>query len=95
MVSWRGRDSDPIHREHTVASHLKINDIANAHIDDTEEALVLLLEFLLVENLNRENAVLVDSPTAITPVNTNILLFNIQVARKPSRTNRTVRSSRG
>lgn len=45
----------------TIPAHLKIDDIANAHIDHTQETLVLLLEFLLVEDLNRKNTVLVDS----------------------------------
>lgn len=45
--------------EFTIASHLKVNHIANAHIDDTQKALVLLFELLLVEDLNGKNTVLV------------------------------------
>ena len=49
----------------TITTHRQVNDIADTDIDDSEETLVLLLEFLLVENLNRKNAVLVDSPANI------------------------------
>lgn len=49
----------------TIPAHLKIDDIANAHIDHTQETLVLLLEFLLVEDLNRKNTVLIDSAVPI------------------------------
>ena len=36
----------------TIAAHLKINHIANAHINNPQKALVLLLELFLVENLD-------------------------------------------
>jgi hypothetical protein len=49
----------------TITTHRQVNDIADADIDDSEKTLVLLLEFLLVEDLNRKNAVLVDSPAKI------------------------------
>jgi hypothetical protein len=36
-------------------------DIADPHVDDTKEALVLLLELSLVKDLHREDAVFVDA----------------------------------
>jgi hypothetical protein len=35
------------------------NDISNTDVDDTQETLVLLLEFLLVKDLNCEDAIFV------------------------------------
>jgi hypothetical protein len=46
----------------TVAAGIQVDDRSDADIDDAEEALVLLLELLLVEDLNRQDALLVDSP---------------------------------
>lgn len=46
----------------TITTHRQVNDIADANIDDSKESLVLLFEFLLVKDLDRKNAVLVDSP---------------------------------
>jgi hypothetical protein len=43
--------------KHFVCAHVQVNDIADTDVDDTEEALVLLLELLLVEDLNCQNAV--------------------------------------
>lgn len=37
----------------TITTHLQIDDTPDPHIDDTKKPLVLLLEFLLVENLDR------------------------------------------
>lgn len=54
--------------ERTITTHLKIDHISDADIDDPEETLILLLELLLVEYLNRENAVLVDSPAPNPPL---------------------------
>lgn len=45
----------------TITAHLSIDDISNAHVDDTEKTLVLLFEFLLVKNLNGKNAVFIDT----------------------------------
>jgi hypothetical protein len=43
----------------TIGVWSKLYDIANANIDNTQEALVLLLELLLIKNLNRQDAVLI------------------------------------
>jgi hypothetical protein len=48
----------------TIAASVQVDDGADADVDDAEEALVLLLEFLLVEDLDRQHALLVDPPTA-------------------------------
>lgn len=50
----------------TVAAHLQIDDISNANVDNAKEALILLLEFLLVKDLNRQDAVFVDFPVGNT-----------------------------
>lgn len=51
-----------IRRENlTITTHLSIDDISNAHVDNTEKPLVLLLELLLVENLNGKDAVFIDT----------------------------------
>lgn len=47
----------------TIATHLEVDDISDAHVDHTEKALILLLEFLLVENLDGQDAIFVDSPS--------------------------------
>lgn len=72
-------------RQLTIFAGIEVDYIANPDIDNPQESLILLLELLLVENLNRENAVLVDSPTAMTPVNTNMFLYHIHAAGNPSR----------
>ena len=46
----------------TVSSRIQVNDAANAHIDNAQKALILLLELLLVEDLDCENALLGDFP---------------------------------
>ena len=51
----------------TITTCVKIDNIANADIDDSKEALVLLLELLLVKDLNGENAVLSGSPSLVLP----------------------------
>lgn len=43
----------------TIGVWSKLYHIANANIDNTQEALVLLLELLLVKDLNRQDAVLI------------------------------------
>lgn len=43
----------------TVGIRGELDNITNTNIDDPEEALVLLLEFLLVEYLDSQDAVLV------------------------------------
>lgn len=48
----------PVYRR-TICTVGELNDIADANVDDTEKTLILLLELLLVEHLNRQYAVLV------------------------------------
>jgi hypothetical protein len=49
----------------TVSTRVEIDDASYAHVDDAEEALVLLLELLLVKYLNRQNTVLGDPPVQV------------------------------
>jgi hypothetical protein len=44
----------------TFGSGCKLYNITNTNVDDAEEALVLLLELLLVEDLDRKDAVFTD-----------------------------------
>lgn len=54
---------------HTVCTISKLNDIADADVDDAQETLILLLELLLVEDLDRQYAVLVCAEVkALVPV---------------------------
>lgn len=46
----------------TIAAGVQVNDAPDAHVDDAQEALVLLLELLLVKDLNCEYAVFGDAP---------------------------------
>lgn len=46
----------------TVAPRIEVDDRPYADVDDAEEALVLLLELLLVKDLDREHALFVDAP---------------------------------
>ena len=46
----------------TVAPRIEVDDRSYADIDDAEEALVLLLELLLVKDLDCEHALFVDPP---------------------------------
>lgn len=51
-------------REHTIGLSTNLgHNIANTNVDDTEEALVLLLELLLVKDLHCQNAVFIDTAT--------------------------------
>jgi hypothetical protein len=43
---------EPEKRERTITTHVQVNDIANADVDDAQEALVLLLELLLIKDLD-------------------------------------------
>lgn len=45
----------------TITAHLSVDDVSDAHVDNTEKTLVLLLELLLVENLNGKDAVFIDT----------------------------------
>lgn len=44
----------------TLAAQLEVNDLRNGHIDDTEEALITLLELFLVEDLNGQDGAILD-----------------------------------
>lgn len=46
----------------TITASIKVNNAANLDIDNAEEALILLLELLLVKDLNREDGVLIRPP---------------------------------
>jgi hypothetical protein len=46
----------------TVAARVQVDNRAYADVDDAEKALILLLELLLVEDLDRQHALFVDSP---------------------------------
>jgi len=48
--------------KHTITSSIQIHYATNAHIDHTKEALILLLELLLVKDLNREDALFIHTP---------------------------------
>jgi hypothetical protein len=50
----------------TVTAGVQVDDRAYADIDNSEEALVLLLELLLVEDLHREDALFVDLPALLS-----------------------------
>ena len=41
----------------TISSSVEVNHVANADVDHSQEALILLLEFLLVKDLDGEDAV--------------------------------------
>jgi hypothetical protein len=49
----------------TITTRVQVDYRPYADIYNTEKALVLLLELLLVKDLNRENALLVDSPARV------------------------------
>lgn len=49
----------------TITARIKIYNRPYAHIYDTEETLVLLLELLLVKDLNRQNALFVHFPVCV------------------------------
>ena len=50
----------------TITTGIKVDYTANAYIDNAQEALVLLLEFLLVEDLHCEDALFGDFPDLIS-----------------------------
>ena len=59
MVNRRGMSGAP---RRTVGSKLEIDDGPDPDVDDTQKALVLLLEFLLVEDLYDQDALFGDLP---------------------------------
>ena len=52
----------------TITTSVEIHDVAHPDVDYAEEALVLLLELLLVEYLNRDDAVLGYPPISLVSV---------------------------
>lgn len=50
----------------TIAASIKVNNVADTNVDDSEEALILLLEFLLIKYLNGENTVFTRSPSRLS-----------------------------
>lgn len=69
-------------REHFISTSVQVDDRPYADVDDAEESLVLLLEFLLVEDLDRENAFFVHSHVeALVPVGVQRLLDDARGAR--------------
>ena len=46
----------------TISTRIKVDNVPNTNVDDTEEALVLLLELLLVKDLYCEHAVFRNAP---------------------------------
>lgn len=63
---WAYRISMPLHLVRgslTVSPRIKVDHAPYAHVYDTEKALVLLLELLLVKYLYRQHAVLGHPPT--------------------------------
>ena len=52
----------------TIAPRVEVYYRPDADIDDAQEALVLLLELLLVKDLNRQNALLVHFPVSSVSV---------------------------
>jgi hypothetical protein len=49
-------------KEPTITTRVQVDDRPDTDVYDAEEALVLLLELLLVKDLDREHALLVDPP---------------------------------
>ena len=47
---------------HTIAANIELYDRGDFHVDHPQEALVFLLEFLLVKDLNREDIFFFDLP---------------------------------
>ena len=48
--------------EVTITAGIEVDDIADSNVDNTKEALISLLEFLLIEDLHREHTIFCDSP---------------------------------
>jgi len=46
----------------TVTASIQVHDASNTHVHNAEEALILLLELLLVEDLDRQDTLLIHSP---------------------------------
>lgn len=48
---------------HTVTADIQIDYATNSDVDHAEKALILLLEFLLIEYLHRQDAFLIGTST--------------------------------
>ena len=46
----------------TITAGIEVDDIADSNVDNSKEALISLLEFLLIEDLHREHTLFRDSP---------------------------------
>jgi hypothetical protein len=57
--------------QYTISTSVQVHNIANSDIDHAEKTLVLLLEFLLVKYLNRQNAILGDSSRLLSACHTD------------------------
>lgn len=68
-----------IPREHLVIGiRGELDNITNADVDDPKEALILLLEFLLVEHLDSQDAVFVHLEVkALIPIWVEVLFGNL------------------
>ena len=62
---------------HTITTGIEVDDTANTDVDHTEEALVLLLELLLVEYLDRQHAILGNSPARDISILSNVPLASL------------------
>jgi len=49
----------------TIASNIHIKDVAHLNVDRAKEALVSLLEFLLIKDLDRQHTLIGDNPRDI------------------------------
>lgn len=49
----------------TISAGIQVNHTSNAYVDHAQKALILLLELLLIEDLYRKYALVIDSPVCI------------------------------
>jgi hypothetical protein len=60
QISWDGSPPREAFKGHrTVGFGNQLDDVSYSNIDNAEKPLVLLLEFLLIENLHGQNTILV------------------------------------
>lgn len=78
-------------KQSTIASDFEVNNVSDPHIDDTQEALVLLFELLLVEDLNGKYTVFIYSPVS----SPSVILRLIPECRCTVRTCQRLRSNKG
>jgi hypothetical protein len=55
--------------ENTITANAQVDDVSHSDVDDSQEALVLLLEFLLIEYLDCQYTVLIRFPTKMSASN--------------------------